>query len=358
MAASGGGVLVRVDADTHRVSVPGVQPLVYHCRVVPAPGTQRRVSAIVFDVCCLNHREALSIDPLPGHVAADGMVAIPAFGLGSEPLHVVVFSDDGAPGCYVAEAVCVRQRPFAGETMDLNGVARLYVLRVETLEPQACDTLSLCAVAERCHLELAPVEAEVAAVDPSSVPRTVPCAAFHVHGPRPLESAEGVRALLEDWTRYLDSACANVDLREAIRALLPRAAVLAEPFIARVGVSLTLEDGTVPPPPARASAGRCMISQADALKLGEPGWSLCLVKGKRSEGGDYFVYVCKSPLVVLVDTRRPARFPVALSGSELPPAWLSRHDTELYRRACAWYRAARFQCSVASISASLEASAR
>ena len=363
--SDGGGVRVNMDADTGVLSVPGVRPLVYHCRVLSATdGAPCRVSVIVFDACGLDSREALGVDPLPAHVTGDGLVSVPAFGLGSEPLHVVAFSSDrDTPGCYATEAVCVCERPLAGDTVDLGGVARLRVLRVEPLLPLAYNAASLCAMADACGLELVPVEPSAAAdalPATPSVPRPVPCAAFHVHGQRPLESAEGVRTLLAAWTVHLNATCVNEDLRAAIGALLPRAARLAEPFVSRVGVSRTLVEGGIPPPPARASAGRCMISQRHACELGDPDWSLCLVNGRRSDSGrgDFFAYVSKGPLVMVIDTRLPARFPLSLYGSDLPPAWLSRHDADAYKRACTWHRAALFHCSVASISASLAASTR
>lgn len=334
---------VRVELDG-RPRVPGVRPLVYHCEVVPPGG----LSAVVFDVCHLS-TDALDVAPLPARVTSDGLVAVPAFGLGHEPLHVVAYADGGGPSLVSSEAtLLLDQRPIAGTEIVVGGSGCLIrVLRVEELHPP-CTATALHGLARRTGLSLGP-----AGGDPPKVPRPpLPCRGFHRDGPAPLASPEGVRRIVDAWTVELDARCANSELRADIAAILPSAAALAEPFVSRrVCVSEAVKRrGAIPP--ARASAGTCVISFDDAAELGGKEWALHRVPGHPKPS--HFAYVSTGALVAVVDTHEPARFPVALHGADLPPRWLHNRDNLAsdardalpYVRACVQYRAAVFPSPV------------
>ena len=331
--------------------VRGVVPAVYHCLVVEdvSSSPQRhRIDVLTVEPCFMeaNDPDALRLDPRPcavsRAVAAHPQVQLVAFGMGTEPLHLVAHAIRPSDGrSYIVGSATVAPRPVAGQLIPLteDGRLALRVLRVEWPQPP-CDLIALHDLARATgalSIDEPVKRTEEQEQEPEDVldVAPIPCLVYHADSAITITDCPHPRALLgteetlfNDWVASINGGRGGgMGSASAVVRALELAARVAAPLCDGV-----LLDERVPPTRVPLSCAsleghhRVVTSRVLLAHAGCRASVFAADAKAREDSTDqcrYFVVIeqDRQP-VALVDSLAPSKCPVFVRQTRPPPCLL------------------------------------
>lgn len=329
--------------------VRGVVPVVYHCLVVEDV-SHHRLDVLTVEPCFMeaNDPDALRLDPRPcavsRAVAAHPQVQLIAFGMGTEPLHLVGHAIRPSDGrSYIVGSATVAPRPVAGQLIPLteDGRLALRVLRVEWPQPP-CDLIALHDLARATGVLSIdePVERteeqgqEQETEDVFDV-APIPCLVYHTDSATAITDCPHPRALLgteealfRDWVASINGGRdGGMGSASAVARALEIAARVAAPLCDGVLLDERVPPTRVPLSCASLEGHHRVVTSRVLLAHAGCRASVFAADAKAHEDSTdqcrYFVVIeqDRQP-VALIDSLAPSKCPIFVRQTRPPPCLL------------------------------------